>query len=69
MILLILGLVQKSEDGKISLTAQDFEDPDGEVLEYRCGYIAEGENVKYRAITSWSQDNTCEDLDLPSGME
>lgn len=61
-----------SEDGKISLTAQGFEDPnseDSDELKYRCGYIAEGEKVKYRAITTWSEERTCENLDLPPGME
>ncbi|KAL9974072.1 hypothetical protein ACROYT_G011071 [Oculina patagonica] len=63
-------LLEMSEDGKISLTAQGFEDPnseDSDELKYRCGYIAEGEKVKYRAITTWSEERTCENLDLPPG--
>ena len=62
-----LGFVEKSEDGKISITGQGFEDPEGEELSYRCGYIEEGEKTKYHAISSWSMDNTCEDVLLPEG--
>lgn len=62
-----LGLVEKSEDGRISITGQGFEDPEGEELSYRCGYIEEGEKTKYHAISSWSMDNTCEDVLLPEG--
>lgn len=61
--------MQKSEDGRISLTAQDFEDPEGDPLQYRCGYIAEDKKATAREISYWSESSTCEDLDLPPGME
>ena len=58
--------VERSEDGGITVEASDFEDPAGEVLQYRCGHTPK--DGKPQVITSWSTSSTCENLDLPSGM-
>lgn len=58
--------LERSEDGRISIEAVDFEDPAREVLKYRVGYLSrEG---KPQFTTSWSIISAWENLDLPSGI-